>query len=226
MGSSRLSDETLTEFRKLSTPTLSDALDKLSINGAVNGLFLVTHADERVVGQSFTLLYMPVGIHGGNVGDYIHLVQPGDVVVIDNRGRMDCTVWGDILSAAAVQGGISGSVIEGVNRDLDEAVVKGYPIFSRGVFMRTGKDRVCLEAVNVAVVVGGVRVEPGDLVVGDASGVVIIPLAMVAKVLEVAKEIEKQEASILNDLEAGVSLNVAREKHGYHQLQRGLGVKS
>ena len=94
--------------------------------------------------------------------------------MLDNGGRTDCTVWGDILTAVAHQRGIAGTVIDGVSRDVRRALELGYPIYSRGRFMRTGKDRVEVAEVGGPVTIGGVQVAPGDLLVGDDDGVVAI----------------------------------------------------
>ena len=76
-------------------------------------------------------------------------VAPGAVVVIDNGGRLDATVWGDILTWFASARGIAGTVIDGVSRDYDRAAELSYPIFSRGTYMRTGKDRVQVAAIEI-----------------------------------------------------------------------------
>src|SRR5207245_7999461 len=108
----------------------------------------------------------------GSVGDYIDDVPPGDVVVLDNGGRLDATVWGDILTIMAHRRNLGGTVIHGVCRDVDRSLELNYPIFSRGNYMRTGKDRVQADGYNVPVSLGEVRVVPGQLLLGDADGIV------------------------------------------------------
>lgn len=138
----------------LSTTTVSDALDHLGIPGQCLGIKPLDHG-FRLCGRAFTLRMVPVGTDGGTVGDYIDDVPPGSIVVIDNAGRMDMTVWGDILTFVAVKRGVGGTVIDGVCRDVGRSLELRYPLFSRGFSMRTGKDRVQLDAVNVAVSIGG-----------------------------------------------------------------------
>lgn len=119
--------------------------------------------------------YVPVDPDNpGSVGDYIDQVEPGDVVVIDNAGRLDCTVWGGILSQVATAKGIAGTIINGVSRDTDEAINAHYPIYACGNYMRTGKDRVQVAAVVGAVNICGVLVNQGDLIVADIDGAVVI----------------------------------------------------
>jgi regulator of RNase E activity RraA len=116
--------------------------------------------------------------------------------------------------------GIAGTVIDGINRDIALCLAPhGYPVFSRDSWMRTGKDRVQVEATQVPVSIGDVRVCPGDLVRGDADGVVVIPRDLEDKVLASAEEIQTAEDAIRESVRAGLSLRDARAKHHYHQLQ-------
>ncbi|WAH37633.1 RraA family protein [Alicyclobacillus dauci] len=207
-------------FSKLSTPTVSDALDKLGINGNTAVGIRPLDRNFRLIGRAFTIQYGPIGVERGTVGDYIDDVKPGDIVVLDNAGRQDCTVWGDILTTMASQQQIGGTVIHGVCRDSARSLELGYPIFSCGTFMRTGKDRVQVEHVNGPVSLGGIRVTPGDIVMGDIDGVVVIPKEQENVVLETALQIEGAEEQIREAITTrGVSLREARQQFGYHNLQ-------
>jgi 4-hydroxy-4-methyl-2-oxoglutarate aldolase len=200
------------------TSTLSDALDKLGLAGAVPGL-LPFRDEFRVCGPAFTGLYEPVDADGGTVGDYIDDVQPGSVIVLDNQGRTDCTVWGDILTYVAHARGIAGTVIDGVCRDVGRSVELRYPVFTRGRNMQTGKDRVRFARRDVSVRLGGVEVHPGDWVLGDADGVVVLAAATAERVADVALEIERSEDAIRAAVAQGRPLAEARQRAGYHQLQ-------
>nr|WP_221179402.1 RraA family protein [Streptomyces botrytidirepellens] len=97
------------------------------------------------MGPAFTVRYAPVDESSdGTVGDFLDDVPPGSVIVIDNDGRTDVTVWGGIMSEVAAHRGIAGTVINGVCLDVSASLARNYPLFSRGRFMRTGKDRVRL----------------------------------------------------------------------------------
>lgn len=220
-GDLKLPRTMVERFRTLSTSTISDALDRLGIEGAVEGL-LPTSGASRVSGQAFTLAYLPVGIEGGNVGDYLDDLGEGDLVVIDNRGRTDCTVWGNILTEVAKERGVEGTVIDGVNRDLSESRAIDYPIWSRRGYMRTGKDRVRLAATNVPVCLGHILVTPGDVVCADQDGVLVVPRQRASDVLETALAIDEKEEAILGDVRNGLSLTQARARHNYHSLQTRL----
>jgi regulator of RNase E activity RraA len=170
-------------------------------------------------GPAFTIRMVPAGLSGGSVGDYIDDVEPGQVVVLDNNGRLDATVWGDILTLVAHGKGVAGTVIDGVCRDIGRSIELGYPIFARANTMRTGKDRVTADAYNVPVQVAGVRVEPGDWLIGDGDGVITIPAVRLGEVLQVAREIAAAEETIRAAVLNGSRLDQAREAARYHALQ-------
>lgn len=202
-----------------STATVSDALDRLGRGGSLLGISPLSNG-ARLCGPAFTVRYVAAGSPAGTVGDYLDEVPPGSVVVLDNDGRVDCTVWGDILTAMASNRGIAGTVIDGVCRDVDRALSIDYPIFSRGRFMRTGKDRVEVSDVQSPVSVSGVQVRPDDILVGDADGAVVVPREIAAQVIGICATISEREDAIVADVLAGLSLAEARSRHGYHLLQR------
>lgn len=202
----------------IDTASLSDAMDRLGIAGQCLGIKPLDHR-FRLAGRAFTLLYAPCGIPAGTVGDYIDDIPEGHVAVLDNGGREDATVWGDILTSVAHRRGLAGTVIDGACRDTSLALELGYPMYSRSYSMRTGKDRVQLEATGVAVTIGQARVEQGDLLRGDSDGVVCIPRAREDEVLDAAEAIERAEAKIRDAVASGLTLREAREQQQYHRLQ-------
>src|SRR5215472_13430294 len=211
-------DKNMQRASRLDTTALSDALDRLGIAGQCLGIKPLDHR-FRLTGRAFTILYGPAGKPPGTVGDYIDDVPPRGVVVLDNGGREDATVWGDILTWVATRRGVAGTVIDGACRDTALALELSYPIYSRSYSMRTGKDRVQVEATNGPVNVGNARVHPGDLLRGDADGVVAIPRAHEDEILKVAEEIDAVEDRIRRAVKDGKSLTEARREFGYHQLQ-------
>ena len=207
-------------FEGLDTPGVSDAMDKLGIPGQCLGIAPLDNYRGTVVGPAFTVQYVPANTPPGSVGDFIEDVLPGDVVVIANAGRTDCTVWGDIMTQYAGARGIAATVIDGVCRDVSKALGDGYPLFTRGRYMRTGKDRVEVLSVNQPVAISESRVCARDIVVADANGVLVVPRARAAEVAQVARQIEAVESQIRAQIEAGKTLKQARESLGYHTLQR------
>ena len=141
------------------------------------------------------------------------------MVVIDNGGRLHCTVWGDIMSYYASSHQIAGTIIDGVCRDIPTIYDLKYPIFTKGTYMVTGKDRVYVDSINTPVSVSNVQVLPGDLILADDSGAVVIPYEHAEAVLKAAHEIEIKEQLIRDELKKGSSLKEARRLAGYHSLQ-------
>jgi 4-hydroxy-4-methyl-2-oxoglutarate aldolase len=203
---------------KLDTATLSDALDKL---GIVGQCYRIKPLDPgfRLAGRAYTVQYGPAASPAGTVGDYIDDVPTGDVIVLANHGRDDATVWGDILTEIAHRRQLGGTVIDGICRDTALSRELRYPVYSRGHWMRTGKDRVQVESVNSTVNIGNARVRPGDLLRGDADGVIVIPGEHEAAVLDTAEEIERAEDRIRSAVRSGMRLDEARREFRYHQLQ-------
>lgn len=213
-----MSDDIVTELSRFATSGISDALDRLGIAGQAAGIFPVT-PNARTAGRTFTGLYQPVDVAGGTVGDYIDDVPPGQVVVLDNAGRTDATVWGDILTMVASRRGVAGTVIDGVCRDASRSHEVDYPVFSRGRWMRTGKDRVQMIGIQCPVVLGRVRVRPGDVLIGDEDGVVVVPRDREGEVLDAVLAIERAEQSIREQVQNGARLDVARQQLDYYALQ-------
>ena len=217
-----MNDTNIVRASKLDTTSLSDALDRLGIPGQCLNIKPLDHR-FRLTGRAFTILYGPAGQPAGTVGDYIDDVPAGSVVVLDNGGRENATVWGDILTWVAHRRGIAGTVIDGACRDTYLCRDLNYPVYSRSYSMRTGKDRVQVEATNVVVNIGDARVAPGDLLRGDADGVLVIPREHEDAVLAAAEEIDAVEQQIRALIDQGKTLAEARRQLGYHQLQSRRG---
>jgi 4-hydroxy-4-methyl-2-oxoglutarate aldolase len=211
-------DKNVERAAKLDTTALSDAMDRLGIAGQCLGIKPLDPR-FRVTGRAFTILYGPAGSPPGTVGDYIEDVPPGGVVVLDNGGRENATVWGDILTWVANRRGVAGTVIDGACRDTHLARELGYPIYSRSYSMRTGKDRIQVEAMGGPVNIGDARVHQGDILRGDADGVVAIPQEHEDAILTNAEQIDAAESQIRALVAEGHTLTEARAKLGYHQLQ-------
>lgn len=209
------------ELTALPTAAISDALDKLGLPGALDDIGAIT-GTGAVYGPAFTVAYEPVGAEHGTVGDFLDAVPTGAVVVIDNRGRTDCTVWGGIMSRVAHHRGVAATVVNGVCRDTTEASLLDYPIWARGRFMRTGKDRVRLAAVQQPITIGNVAIRSGDLVCADADGVVVVPASHLSEVARIARGIEEVEHAIVDSVLTGATLEDARTRHGYHRLQTAV----
>src|SRR5665648_108018 len=123
--------EIIAKLSKFDTCCVSDAMDRLGIEGCLLDIKPIVRG-KVICGRAFTIHYTPCGVVKGTVGDFLDDVEPGEIVVIDNGGRMDCTVWGDLMSITATNKDIGGTVIDGVCRDLPTLFNLQYPIYTKG----------------------------------------------------------------------------------------------
>lgn len=207
---------------QFSTAAISDALDMLGINGGCHGLIPVVPG-PMTVGPAYTVQFEPVEAgERAPAAEFVDDVPAGSVVAISNHGRTDCTVWGDLLALTAQQRGIVGTVIDGVCRDVAAISALGYPLWALRGYMKSGKNRVKMSARQVPVTLGGTRVEPGDVVCADASGVLVVPAARAAEVQDLIVRIGEIEHRIADEVRAGVPLREARARHKYNELALAL----
>jgi len=149
---------------KLDTCAVSDGMDRLGLKGATFGVRPMWPC-PKVAGRAVTMKIKPVGLekpkqHLGTAA--IVAANPGDIIVIDNGGRPDTSCWGGLLSLASKAKGISGVVIDGACRDIDESREVAFPVYARGVVPMTARGRVMQESFNQEIEFAGVQVHPGD----------------------------------------------------------------
>ena len=202
--------EELERARRLGAATLHEAFDRRGdLPAAIRPLFRA-----RVAGPALTVSTQP----GNNL--LIHralaAARPGDVLVValteaDEAGH-DFGYWGDILTTAAIERGVAGLVIDGCLRDVEAIEALGFPVFGRGTAIR-GTAKAAVGAVGMPVRIGHVEIAAGDLVVGDADGVVAIPVAFARGVLVQAEAREAKERGIVEQLKAGRS---TMDIYGFH----------
>jgi 4-hydroxy-4-methyl-2-oxoglutarate aldolase len=208
----------MNELERFPTPVLSDALDTQGINGGVLGPRPMTPG-LRCIGPAFTVAFAPCDdSEPAPAADYIDEAPAGSVIVIDNGGITWCTVWGGILSAYAKRRNVLGTVIYGACRDVEEHGPIGYPVYALTGFMKSGKNRVRMRAMNVPVRIGETVVTPGDMICADDNGVISIPAANVAATLKLACEIEETEKAIVDATLSGATLAAARARYGYNRF--------
>jgi len=213
-------NELISLLSKYDTPEISDALDNLHINGACLGI-APRSRNAEITGTVFTVKFEPVspGV-SAKAGDYIDDVPEGSVVVIDNGGIDNCTVWGDILTLVAGMRKLAGTVIDGACRDLSVISNSDYPVFSKHAFMRTGKNRVRLASVQENITLSGITVNPGDFIRADKSGVIVVPRHNIELVLEGSQKIHEVEDKIRSAVTGGMRLDEARRTFKYNQPLR------
>lgn len=205
---------------KLDTCAVSDGMDRLGLMGATYGVRPMWPC-PKIVGRAVTMKIKPVGLdkakqHLGTLP--IDAAQPGDVIVIDNGGRPDTSCWGGLLALAAKTKGISGVVIDGACRDIDESRDVGFPVYARGAVPMTARGRVMQETYNQEIEFAGVQVHPGDLVIADGSGVVVIPRSKEEEIVRAAEAVAATEARMAEGIREGMSVLEVLEKLGYEQM--------
>lgn len=208
-------------FEALSTTNVSDAMDALGIRGATYGIRPMWHTMGRVLGPAVTLKMTAAGETKGkyHLGvKAIDAAQAGDVIVVDNGGRIDTSCWGGVLATGAKTKGVSGVVIDGACRDLDECVEVGFSVYARGTVVATARGRVQEEATNVMVQFGGVQVRPGDIVMGDKSGVVVVPAERVDEVLAKAEALFQKEEAMVAMIREGSTMTEMDDAFQYEKM--------
>ncbi|WP_414839445.1 RraA family protein [Carnobacterium sp. TMP28] len=203
--------ETIEEFKKLDSCTISDAFDELRIGQGGYISPKQMNGDTKICGQVFTVRYLPKQANQRNFGTFLEEIPEGRVVVIDNQGRMDGSVWGDTMALYAQKKGVSGVVVNGVYRDVGPIQELGFPVFAKGYSSRSGKDLVSVDAINVAIQVDNSLIEPDDLIFGDESGVMVIPFDQVEKVLIETKKLKKKDEQFIKQLHTGLTYNEAKK---------------
>lgn len=196
----RLSAEALEAWRDVPAAVASDAQNRfMAMAAAISPL----DRSMRLLGQARTVKCMACdnsALHAA-----IGIVEPGDVLVVDAQGYVDGAIFGGLLARSASDRGIGGLIIDGAVRDIDEIVAFGLNCYARGV-TPGGPHKGHGGVIDGPVACGGVAVAPGDLIVGDADGVTVVPFADIGKVLEGAKAILAKEEKALATLAEGGTL--------------------
>lgn len=185
--------------RDLSSATVHEASGKA---GALPSAIKPVHPGFRVCGPAVTVHSPP----GDNLWLHraIYQAEPGDVLVVHCSGRHDHGYWGEVMSTAARARKLGALVIDGCVRDFDLLAEVGFPVFARGLCIRgTGKDKDAIGWINAPALFDDVIVAPGDLVIGDADGVVVVARDKASGVLEAARRRDADELEICRRLEAG-----------------------
>jgi regulator of RNase E activity RraA len=202
-------------FKDLATSTIANALDVIEFDGTMAAIKAVAPG-FRFAGPAVTVREITGGFGSFpssdfRVGAMVDTPQAGDVVVVDNGGACVST-WGGMASYAAKLKGVAGLVVDGGVRDLEEMIEFDFPVFARHMVPRTGRTRLKVEAINVPINVDGVRVRPGDIMVGDGTGLVCIPLEEAEKILSIAREAAAGDRQAMQELKNGLTFTEAMKK--------------
>ena len=194
----RLSSELMREFAEFPTPDISDLLNRLY---AVDPMIRVLTNDRHTVcGPALTVKVFP----GDNlmVHKSLDVIEPGDIVVIDAGGSALNAVLGDLISTKAKHRGAAGFVVDGLVRDLPSIQELDFPVFARGTTPIGPLHRGPGE-INYPICLGGVVVNPGDLIVGDSTGLVVVPQAIAEELLSRLKSHKESNAAYFDSVKKG-----------------------
>ncbi len=185
-------------FRSIGTPTVHEALGQ---RGQMAPTVVALWPGARVCGPAFAVQCAP----DDNLMAHYAIAEAaaGDVLVLARSGDMAVGLWGWLMSRAAMVRGIQGVVTDGWVRDSAQIAAGRFPVFCRGTAIATSHKRVATRQ-GAPVSVGGQAVATGDLVIGDADGVVVVPIEQAAEVLEAALQRERLEGELLSSIESGM----------------------
>jgi regulator of RNase E activity RraA len=203
-----LDADLLGQLAALDTATVSDALDTCGLPPGEGGLRPMW-GRPRIAGFAVTVELEPLtGQHAGSHVLTAAIAQAGadDIMVVANGGRTDVSCWGGIVSMGAAMRSIRGVVADGACRDVDQARELGFPVFARAQVPVTARGRLRQKQAGAPVRLGHVTVHPGDVVMADEGGVVIIPRARAGEVLDAARGVRAREQQIEREVRVGVPL--------------------
>ncbi|MBX3638710.1 MAG: RraA family protein [Rubrivivax sp.] len=206
-------------FKTVAVASIADAVDKVcGQRGYMDSVIKPRINDARICGPAATVLETATDevLPPQHALDLIDEAQAGSVIVIAiEGGQSEVAVWGGLMTAGAVANGHAGAVLDGGVRDLVEIRRDyGFPVYARAVSPGTTLGRYRTVASQVPVRVGGILVHPGDLIVGDVDGVVVVPQAKAAEVLALAQEIDARELEQARLIIAEKSLRKGLAKYG------------
>ena len=214
-------DDRLVRLRKLDCCALSDALDKLGLQGVVSG-FPQQSGANRIAGRAITVKLgtgdPPPGPPRHLCSTAIGLGSPDNIIVVEQRTGVEAGSWGGLLTLGAKLRGIAGVIADGPVRDIDEARQYEFPVFTHSLTALTARGRVVEKATNVQVTIGTATVNPGDYVAADRSAVIFIAPSSIDEVLDTAELIVAREAGIARALLGGVPVGEAMGGNYEHML--------
>ena len=211
MDFAELSDK----LKMASTATLTSVLRNKGLHNTFMHNVVPLESDARMVGLAFTLRYIPARedldeVPLDNLKDVqrigIEQIGAGDVLVIDARGDTRAGTMGSILAARIQVRGCTGVVTDGAYRDSPTIAASGLPAYAAAMNAHTNKTVHHPSEIQVPIACGGVAVFPGDLIVGDQEGVVVIPAHVAAAVSVEAEEMEQKERFIMEKIRSGASI--------------------
>ena len=215
-------NQTVRAYLALSTPNVSDALDRLEIDGAPRGILPLWPGAQKLVGRAVTMKLVPVGQDSASpvLGtlEAILTGQSGDILVIDQGGRTDVNSLGGVATFTAVRQGRIGAVIDGVTRDVDDMQAMGFAVYGKGIIQQSIRNRCAFAGHGMQIQLAGVSVSAGDLLMADDNGVVVVPAARIQEILELAQSFAETEERVKDAIARGVDPVEAHQQVGYDRM--------
>jgi len=200
-------EEYTRELKKIPTASLSDALNQMGLNGTLNTHFNYVLEGIRIAGPAVTIqdCYSSRRVIPFEAMEAIDNAERGSILVraLDADEACDIALFGGLMALASKVRGLEGAVMCGAIRDLREIKEMGFQVFYRFLSPNTSVGRTEIKAVNVPIKYGGVIINPGDIIVGDEDGIVVIPKDKVSEVLERAKKIDDLEKRESEEIRKG-----------------------
>ena len=202
---------------ELYTPVVGDVLDALGYYRQFLPQPIQPALTEmKLVGRAMPVVM--IDVHGpqkkpfGLLTEALDQLEPGEIYLCSG-GDMRCAYWGELLTATARTRGAVGAVVNGFHRDTPKMLEQNWPVFSRGRFAQDSSVRTQVTDFRCAIEIGGVWIEPGDLVFGDLDGVVVVPKKVQSEVIESSLEKARKENVVRKAIEAGMSSTAALKKY-------------
>jgi len=220
-----MSDDLLVRLARLDACAVSDALDQVGAPPSVTGLKALS-VRQRISGRVTTVRLAagkpPAGAPARHLCTMaIDASGAGAVIVVEQGTGVECAGWGGILSNAARARAISGVIVEGLARDIDEAADIGFPVYARGGTARTARGRIHEAETGGTIQVGDTTVSNGDYVVADSSGAAFVPAACIEAVLAAAERIAVKEAAMTKAVMSGRPVSEVMGASYEHLLEQG-----
>jgi 3-hexulose-6-phosphate synthase len=188
---------------ELTTPQVSDALKRLTGKSGVIPFIRPITENTKISGLVLTA--KTKSEDWGTILKAIEAAKIGEILFIDSEDENNA-VWGEITSKYAQKKGLEGTVVSGAVRDVGAIRDLNYPVFSRSIVPNAGEPKAEGQ-INVCLIYGEVQIKPGDWLIGDECGVVVVPAELFQEVMDQASNIKKEEEKILNHIEDGQSLS-------------------
>jgi regulator of RNase E activity RraA len=214
-------DSELQQFvkKRLYSAVVSDVLDEYGYrNQVMRHDIRPLHPDFVVVGRARTAYWINEYLERVNPYEseinLIDSLKPGEVTIHSTDYSRQIATWGELLSTASMIRGATGAIVDSLTRDVNRIIQIGFPVFSRVIKPTDSRGRGYLQAIDVPIICGDIKVNPGDLVLGDYDGVVVIPKIIEKKVIASCVEKIDGEDNTRRELREGKSLSQVYEKYG------------